>query len=245
MNSIPTVDNSANPLNTILGLLLFAGIGFLIYRRRHKKKTPDRSASVSERTVKRKSSHSGGGKYTSETKLVSIAKFQKVAFNEYVVFDVETTGLDPVNDRIVEIGAVKVRNGKTVDKFQTLVNPCKHISEDASEVNHITDDMVKGAPTIDKVLPKFFSFAGSDMLAAHNAKFDATFLDNACRSCGLSEPAEYFDTMRLSVYWPGLESRSLQSFLDAAGIKNKGQHRALSDAESTAKLIILSMNKVK
>ena len=162
-----------------------------------------------------------------------------------MVFDFETTGLDPENDRIVEIGAVRVEKGEITQSYQTLVNPGIPISAKASKKNHITDDMVSGSPSIKEVLPSFMQFVGDDVLVAHNAAFDAAFLRAACSRCRLKAPDKFFDTMRLNVYWPNLPNRKLESFLNAAGIKNEAAHRALGDAEATAKLVIKTFDKIK
>ncbi len=115
-----------------------------------------------------------------------------------VAFDLETTGLSPVNDEIIEIGAVKFCFQKVAGKmeivekgtFQSLVKPDRHIPEEASRINHITDDMVQNAPLAKEVLPNFLRFCGqSSMLVAHNGhSFDAPFLREACRRAGLHPP---------------------------------------------------------
>lgn len=94
----------------------------------------------------------------------------------FVAFDLETTGLTPVVDRIVEIGAVRFRAGEVLDTFQALVDPEMRISAGATATNGITDDMVKGQPTIEKVLPLFLDFLGQDIPVAHHAPFDVGFL---------------------------------------------------------------------
>jgi len=115
-----------------------------------------------------------------------------------VAFDLETTGLSPVKDEIVEIGAVKFSFQKVGDRmdivekgvFQSLVKPDRHIPEEASRVNHITDDMVENAPPAREVLPNFLRFCGqSSLLVAHNGhSFDAPFLREACKRAGLGVP---------------------------------------------------------
>ena len=238
-----------DPINTLLGMAFVALLVFWFVRR-HKKKEAARgkqSSIVVETissvpSVARRSTDRWYGDYE---KLISIAKFQKVVYKRFVVFDLETTGLDSSSDRIIEIGAVRVENGKITEKYQQLVNPKIHIPEEASEKHHITDSMVAHSPTIDQALPDFLSFAGNDVLAAHNGGFDASFLDEACRKYHRKEPVDYFDTMRLSVYWPNLQNRKLETFLKAAGIKNKDAHRALGDAEATAELIIKSFEMIQ
>jgi DNA polymerase III epsilon subunit family exonuclease len=228
---------------SVFGLIVLAGIIFMIVRHKKKKKTKI-SAKQSDVTVT-VTDKVPPIRYGDDPDLLSIAKFQKVVYNRFVVFDFETTGLSPENDKIVEIGAVRVEKGKITDRYQCLVNPGMSMPEAASNKNHITDDMLKNCQPIKKVLPDFLKFAGSDVLAAHNAGFDAAFLRAACKECRLDPPTAFFDTMRLSVYWPELKSRSLASFLKAAGIKNEDAHRALGDAEATAKLIIKSFDKIK
>lgn len=233
-------ENSTSP---VLGyIVIFLAVAYFIYKKFGKKLIKKKSSGKSSSAA----NEQGQGKnkwYGNDRSLMSVTQFQKNA--RFVVFDLETTGLDPETDSIIEIGAVRVVNGKITDSFQKLINPKKHISEDATAVNHITDSMVKGCPTIKEVLPDFLDFVGNNILAAHNAGFDAAFLREACQKCGLTAPTKFFDTMRLNVYWPNLKNRKLETFLKAAGIQNDGSHRALSDAEATAKLIIASFDKIR
>ena len=161
----------------------------------------------------------------------------------YVCFDLETTGLDSVNDQIIEIGAVRVCNGIIKEKYHQLVNPDCNIPASASSVNHITDEMVSGAPMIYEILPDFLSFVGSDILVAHNARFDSKFIAQACLRFQFKYPKRYFDSCNLSVVWPDLPDRKLSTFLAAAEIENQNAHRALDDAEALAQLMIVSMEK--
>lgn len=239
---------SSNPFYTALGVAFFVFLIYLFIRRKRKKKTSsvkktlaDSRSSVSVTTSKRVPSK----RYSDDPSLMSIAKFQKVVYDRFVSFDLETTGLDSDVDRIVEIGAVRVVKSKIVDSYQCLVNPGISMPAAATERNHITDDMLAGAPSIGEVLPDFLRFVGDDVLAAHNAGYDAAFLRSACSECRLDPPEKFFDTMRLSVYWPNLPNRKLETFIKAAGIKNKNAHRALGDADAAANLIIKSFEKLK
>lgn len=233
------------------GLIILALIIFLVVRHKKKKNIKKSSAEKQKQNVAVTTVENVPGvnvnrmAFTDDPSLISIAKFQKVVYKQFVVFDLETTGLNPVSDRIVEIGAVRVLDGKIVDRYQQLINPGISMPADASEKNHITDQMLKGCPRIEKVLPDFLAFAGDDVLAAHNAGFDLNFLKEACLKQHLGVPESYFDTMRLSVYWPGLKNKKLETFLKAAGIENKEAHRALGDAEATAELIVKSFAKLK
>ena len=161
----------------------------------------------------------------------------------FVAIDLETTGLSSVDDAIVEIGAVRVVDGVITDRFNQLINPDRHISSRISSINQITDEMVIGSPFLYEILPDFLAFAGSDLLIAHNARFDSGFIAQACLRYRLKYPKRYFDSQNLSFFWPNLPDRKLSTLLAAAGITNTDSHRALSDAEALAKLVIASMNK--
>lgn len=161
----------------------------------------------------------------------------------FVAFDLETTGLSNVDDAIIEIGAVRVTDGIIVDRFSSFVNPDRPVPAKASSVNKITDDMLVDAPRIYELLPDFLEFVGSDILVAHNVRFDAGFLVQSCLRNRFIYPKKYFDSMSLTFFWPDLPDRKLSTLLKAADIDNEDQHRALSDAESLAKLMIVSLGK--
>lgn len=170
-------------------------------------------------------------------------QFKLKSKGSFTAFDLETTSLDDLDGYIVEIGAVRVRNGEIVDTYHQYVNPNIPMPADAQAVNHITDDMLIDQPFIFEVLPDVLEFVGSDILVAHNATFDFRFLAQACMNHRFKIPRKWFDSMDLKEVWPGLKNRKLQTFLDAAGIENKQAHSALGDAEALAKLTILSLNK--
>ena len=161
------------------------------------------------------------------------------------MFDLETTGLDYAGDEIVEIGAVRVENGEITEKYNQLIQPNSPISAEASAVNHITMDMLEGKPRIYEVLPSFLTFVGNDVLAAHNVKFDFSFLANACMLNFFKIPVELFDTMALTRYYPEAGSKKLTALVEAAGVEKETAHRALSDARMTAKLILATNEKRK
>ena len=109
----------------------------------------------------------------------------------YIVFDIETTGFSSIKDAIIEVGAVKVTDGKITDRFSTFVNPKRPIPFEITNLTSITDEMVMDSPTIDVVLPQFLEFAGDGVLVAHNAGFDVGFIEQNCRSLGLSDEFVY------------------------------------------------------
>ena len=100
----------------------------------------------------------------------------KTLSQSFVVFDIETTGFSSTNDKITEIGAVKIENYKVVDRFSEFINPERDISYKIQNLTGITNDMVKDKPTIEEVFPKFLEFIGDSVLVAHNADFDMGFI---------------------------------------------------------------------
>ncbi len=158
--------------------------------------------------------------------------------NEYVVVDIETTGTDVINDKITEIGAVKIKNGNIVEQFQTLVNPKVHISDRIVELTGITDELVKDAPTLDMVFPDFFKFLGDGVFVAHNADFDYRFLKNAGKELGYIIKNDYVDTLALArKKLPKLKHHKLNVVCDYYNIVFR-HHRALSDALATAEMYL-------
>ncbi len=158
--------------------------------------------------------------------------------DEFTVFDIETTGLSRERDRITEIGAVKVRNGKITEKFSTFVNPQVPISEEITKLTGIDDSMVKDAPVIEDVLPEFIKFFGNSMLVAHNASFDTAFIRKAAERAGLP-PIENttVDTLELAKsLLPELGKYKLDIIAKHMGVELKGHHRAVNDAQCTAEI---------
>jgi len=155
----------------------------------------------------------------------------------YVVFDIETTGLSTTDDRIIEIGAVKVEDGIVLEEFDMLMNPGVHIPDRVSEINNIYDDMLEEAELPGAVLYKFHQFIqGVDFLVGHNAKrFDYPFLENEFdRHYVKYEPFNVKDTVwfaRSKV--KGLKSYSLSALCKVFNIDNVNAHRALSDVYAT------------
>ena len=170
--------------------------------------------------------------------LLGITEFTPISKKQFVAFDTETTGLSDGDDAIVEIAAVRVVNGEIVEEFSQLIDPERSMPAEASAVNHITDEMLKGQPKIYEVLPAFLTFVGDDVLAAHNAQFDARFVAQACMRNRFAQPARYFDTMSLARYYPDAANKKLGTLLACAGIENDEAHRALGDARAVARLIL-------
>lgn len=152
--------------------------------------------------------------------------------SDYILFDLETTGLSTENDQVVEISALKITGGDITDEFSTLVNPGIHIPYQASSINGITDEMVKEAPDMEHALKDFISFIGDGILVGHNIKrFDLGFIQrDAVRYFGKQITNDYVDTLILSrKYLPDLYSHSLGSLADHYDVSYEGAHRALAD----------------
>ena len=124
--------------------------------------------------------------------------------------DIETTGIRPKWDKIIEIGAVKVRNGKEVERFSELIYPGVKLPWRITELTGITDEMLKGKPTIEEVLPRFIEFAGDDLLLGHNIRFDYSFLKQNAMNLNLEFQKSGTDTLKIArKVLPHLESRAL------------------------------------
>ena len=152
---------------------------------------------------------------------------------EYCVFDLETTGFSHITEKITEIGIIKIKNGEVIDTFECFVNPEKPIPPEVVEVTHITDDMVKDAETIDKIMPKVLEFMGDSVLVAHNADFDIGFMKYNCEQLGLPFNHTHIDTLRLAkAIFPEFTRYKLGSIADKLGIKVEVAHRALDDVKT-------------
>ena len=151
---------------------------------------------------------------------------------DYVLFDLETTGISCMTDEVIEISAVKVRNGEVTDEFSELVNPGRPIPYAASMVNHITDQMVEDAPQFAQVLEQFLAFTEKDVLVGHNiGSFDMQFLYRDCeRYLGQVLANDYIDTLSLAkTIFPSWRHRRLSDLAEYYGISTMGAHRALAD----------------
>lgn len=155
------------------------------------------------------------------------------SIEDYVVVDLETTGLDPSYDEIIEFAAVKVENGAVVSKFQSLVKPSFPIDGFITELTGITNGMLSTAPSMESVLPCFLEFVGEATVVAHNANFDVNFLYDACAS---QKPFsnDFIDTMRLSrCLFRQERHHRLGDLTERFGIAGEIEHRALSDVLKT------------
>ncbi len=164
----------------------------------------------------------------------------------FVVFDIETTGFSAAEDRIIEIGAVKITDGAIVDRFSTFVNPEVPIPFEIQQLTHITDDMVLEAPKIEEALPAFLDFVGESALVAHNAGFDVGFIEQNCVRLGRSRTFTSVDTVGLArVLLPTLSKYKLNIVAKALNISLENHHRAVDDAAATAEIYVKFIEMLK
>ena len=164
----------------------------------------------------------------------------------FVVFDIETTGFSAVNDRIIEIGAVKVENGMITEKFSEFVNPERPIPFEIEKLTSINDRMVEDAPNISVILPKFMDFCGSSVLVAHNADFDTGFIRHNCEVLGLTYDYTYVDTLGIArSFLEGLKNYKLDTVVEAMGCTLANHHRAVDDAGATADVFVRFLERFK
>lgn len=158
--------------------------------------------------------------------------------NEFVVFDIETTGLSNVNDKITEIGAVIIKNRKIIARYSSLINPEITIPSKIVKLTGITNDMVSKERTIKDVLPEFLTFVGNRPMVAHNALFDWGFIKNKSAKLGYEIKNTVIDTLQLSRNLLAIKKHKLNNLCDYYGIKIANHHRALDDAEATANILL-------
>ncbi len=165
---------------------------------------------------------------------------------EFVVFDIETTGFSPVNNRIIEIGAVKVSGGEISDRFSSFVNPDVPIPFEIEKLTGINDSMVMGAPFIEEVLPEFLAFCKDAVLVAHNANFDMSFIkENALRQ-NIRRQFTYVDTVGIArILLPHQAKHTLDAVAKTMGVSLENHHRAVDDAEATAEIFVKFISLLK
>jgi DNA polymerase-3 subunit epsilon len=157
----------------------------------------------------------------------------------FTAFDLETTGLDPQKDRIVEIGAVKFDRRGPIARFSTLVNPGIPMPPEAGKVNNITDEMLAGKPPLDEVLPDFLAFIRGTILTAYNAPFDCGFINESLKTVMRSLPNPVADTLAIArEVFPGKRSYKLQELAVELQIPAAEAHRAEDDARICMEIFI-------
>lgn len=156
---------------------------------------------------------------------------------DYVCFDLETTGLSPDQDAIIEIGALRVRDGKAEGRFSCLIDPGRPLPPHITQLTGISDSMLQGGARPEQAVSAFLDFCGDDVIVGHNLSFDYRFMKTAAAALGLRFEKSGIDTLRIAKQvLPELSSRSLGSLCGYYGIVNDAAHRAYSDALATARL---------
>ena len=170
---------------------------------------------------------------------IAIHGHQDIGFSDEIVcFDIETTGLKVTQEAITEIGAVRLRNGEIVETFQTFVDPERRLTPEIIGLTGITDEMLRGAPTLKDALTAFLAFAGNAPLAAHNAEFDISFIRAGCRKCGIPFEPTYIDTLILAQnLLPGLGKYKLDIVAEHLQLPQFNHHRASDDAVPVAQML--------
>lgn len=165
---------------------------------------------------------------------------------EYCILDIETTGLSFRTDKITEFGILKVKNGQIIGEYETFVNPEVPIPEEVVKVTNITDDMVKDAPTIDKIMPQVKEFIGDSILVAHNADFDIGFIKYNAEKLGIEIDNMYIDTLRLAKQvYSELKRFKLGKIAEYLGIEVIVAHRALDDVKTLTAVFEKMIEKIK
>ncbi len=158
---------------------------------------------------------------------------------EYVAVDLEMTGLKVTQDRILEIGAVKIRDGKLCEEFACFVNPHRSLSEEIIALTGITDEMVADAPEIGEALEAFLSFSGNAVLIGHNLMFDYSFLKQNIVNLGMTYERKGLDTLKIArAVLPAEEKKDLCSLRTRFGLDCEHSHRALDDAKACAEIFL-------
>ena len=177
--------------------------------------------------------------------IISELDFNK-NYDEFVIFDIETTGLSAINDSITEIGAIKIKDGEVIDTFSHLVNPERPIPEFITKLTGITDEMVENKPTIEKIIPLFQDFIMGSIVIAHNASFDVGFIRENLKRVNLNFSNPVLDTLELSrAVFPELKNHKLNTLSKYLDIKLENHHRAIDDAKATKDIFLKIMDLLK
>jgi DNA polymerase-3 subunit alpha (Gram-positive type) len=178
--------------------------------------------------------------------IVMGATAETFAGTPFVVLDIETTGFNPWKEDLLEIGAIKIQDGKTIAEFKTLVRPGKLISEEIQKLTGITPEMVQDAPLPDEVLAKFDQFIAGAVLVAHNAQFDVGFIKGKYQQyLGRNLESVYLDTLGLArAVWPSFKNFRLNTVAKELGIKLENHHRAVDDAVCAAEIMHKAFTKI-
>lgn len=168
-----------------------------------------------------------------------------LAEDTFVVFDVETTGLSAVYDTIIELAAVKIKDGDIIDRFEAFANPHHPLSATTIDLTGITDDMVRNAPDVDVVLKDFYEWTGDAIFVAHNASFDMGFLNAGYKKIGMEKAKNpVIDTLELARFlFPEMKNHRLNTLAKKFNVELTQHHRAIYDAEATGYLLLMMLKE--
>ncbi len=166
--------------------------------------------------------------------------------SEFVVFDIETTGLDNKKCKIIEIGAVKIKNGEVIDRFSKFIDPEIKIPKEITDLTGISDNMVAGAGKIEEIFPEFKEFCRDCIVVAHNALFDVGFMKEKAKELGDDFDFCYMDTLTLGrAMYPGLNNHKLDTIAKFLGVILENHHRAIDDATATGDVFIKMVKELQ
>lgn len=182
-----------------------------------------------------------------EAPMVTNPKDKKIDDEEFVVFDIETTGLNSHTNEIIEIGAVKIKAGRIVDRYSQLINPGRPIPYHITEITSITDEQVANEPKINEVIGKFVDFIGDAVLVAHNAPFDMGFIKRDIKKyLNIDYQCSVIDTLQMARdLFPDLKKYGLGDLNKTLGLALEKHHRAVDDSQATANMFIIFLEKYK
>ena len=171
-------------------------------------------------------------------------KWFEAARSGFTIVDIETTGLSRDTDHIIELAAIRYRNGVEVSEYSRLVKPPIKVPKESTAIHGITDSMLKNASAIRNVIPEFLAFVGDDLLAGHNVNFDLSFIENAARKYGHDPEWNYIDTISVAKKAiPGLDNYKQQTVIKALGYKQPRAHRAEDDCRGCAQILLYAINQ--
>ena len=182
-----------------------------------------------------------------EALMITNPKDKKIDEEEFVVFDIETTGFNSHFNKIIEIGAVKIKAGRIIDRYSQLINPGISIPYHITEITSITNEQVANQPKIDEVIGKFVEFIGDAVLVAHNAPFDMGFIKRDVKKClNINLENSVIDTLQMARdLFPDLKKYGLGDLNKALGLALENHHRAVDDSQATANMFIIFLEKYK
>ena len=182
-----------------------------------------------------------------EALMITNPKDKKIDEEEFVVFDIETTGLNSHTNKIIEIGAVKIKAGRIIDRYSQLINPGISIPYHITEITSITNEQVVNQPKIDEVIGKFVEFIGDAVLVAHNAPFDMGFIKRDIKEyLNIDLENSVIDTLQMARdLFPDFKKYGLGDLNKSLGLALEKHHRAVDDSQATANMFIIFLEKYK